>query len=158
MERAEYLAGLARKRVGAGVLFFDAAGRILLVEPTYKDHWEIPGGAVEADESPGAGAVREIEEELGLGFTPGPMLVVDWVAARGDKSEGLMFVFDGGTLSAERAATIALPADELRSWAWCDQEAAARRLPDLLARRVSAARRAREAGVTAYLENGSPVG
>ncbi|WP_412102692.1 NUDIX domain-containing protein [Plantactinospora sp. KLBMP9567] len=36
---------------GRGLLFTDPAGRVLLVEPTYKEHWEIPGGCVEADES-----------------------------------------------------------------------------------------------------------
>ncbi|MGW6244366.1 NUDIX domain-containing protein [Streptomyces roseolus] len=43
-----YDRGLPRKRVAAGVLFFDDAGRVLLVDPVYKEPWEIPGGAVEA--------------------------------------------------------------------------------------------------------------
>ena len=47
----EFVPGIAarmpRKRVSAGALFRDAAGRILVVEPTYKDSWEIPGGIVE---------------------------------------------------------------------------------------------------------------
>jgi hypothetical protein len=30
--------------MSAGVLFFDEAGRLLIVEPTYKPNWEIPGG------------------------------------------------------------------------------------------------------------------
>jgi ADP-ribose pyrophosphatase YjhB (NUDIX family) len=38
--------------MAAGALLFDEDGRILLVEPTYKPYWEIPGGVVEADESP----------------------------------------------------------------------------------------------------------
>jgi 8-oxo-dGTP pyrophosphatase MutT (NUDIX family) len=48
-------------------------------EPVYKTDWEIPGGAVEADESPRTTAIREIEEELGLVVAPGRLLVVDWV-------------------------------------------------------------------------------
>jgi 8-oxo-dGTP diphosphatase len=42
----------ATPRVAAGVLFRDAVGRVLLVKPTYKDGWEIPGGYVEVGESP----------------------------------------------------------------------------------------------------------
>jgi cytochrome P450 len=32
------------------VLFFDAAGRVMLVRPTFKSGWDIPGGYVEHDE------------------------------------------------------------------------------------------------------------
>jgi hypothetical protein len=34
-----FTATLPRKRMGAGVLLSDEAGRVLLVEPTYKDYW-----------------------------------------------------------------------------------------------------------------------
>ena len=33
-----------KKRMGAGVLIRDEQGRVLLVEPTYKQSWEIPSG------------------------------------------------------------------------------------------------------------------
>ena len=62
----DYTATLPRKRMGSAVLLRDRDGRILLVEPTYKDYWELPGGVVEADESPYDAAVRELAEELGL--------------------------------------------------------------------------------------------
>jgi ADP-ribose pyrophosphatase YjhB (NUDIX family) len=45
-------AKMAHPRMAAGALFFDAADRILMVEPTYKDYWDIPGGYVETGESP----------------------------------------------------------------------------------------------------------
>jgi len=44
-------ATFATPRVAAGVLFRDAAGRVLLVKPSYKDGWEILGGYVEKAES-----------------------------------------------------------------------------------------------------------
>lgn len=56
---------LPGKHVAAGVLFRDRVNRVLLVEPTYKPNWEIPGGVVEADEAPWAAASRELAEELG---------------------------------------------------------------------------------------------
>lgn len=77
VELSEYDRKLPRKRVAAGVLFFDADGRVMLVDPVYKDPWEIPGGAVEWDESPRDGAVREVKEELGLAWRPGRLLGVD---------------------------------------------------------------------------------
>jgi 8-oxo-dGTP pyrophosphatase MutT (NUDIX family) len=152
---SDYTATLARKRMAASVLFFDAAGRVLVVEPTYKPYWELPGGAVEADESPYAAAIREIREELALSRPVGRLLAVDWVPPRPDRTEGLVTVFDGGNLSAEDVAGLKVPPDELRGWAWCTAEEAAERLSPLLARRLVAALEARRSGEVAYLENGS---
>ncbi|GAB1639633.1 NUDIX domain-containing protein [Krasilnikovia sp. MM14-A1259] len=150
----DFTATLPRKRMGAGVLLTDPAGRVLLVEPQYKPYWEVPGGCVEADESPHAAAVRELKEELGLPVQPGRVLVTDWVPPRPDRTEGLMIVFDGGVLTPEQTVDIRLPADELRSWAWCTAQEAETRLSELLARRVAAAIRARAEGTSVYLENG----
>lgn len=150
----DFTATLPRKRMGAGVLLSDPDGRVLLVEPTYKDYWEIPGGAVEADESPYAAVVRELREELNLQVRPGRLLVTDWVPPRPGRTEGLMLLFDGGVLPPEQAARIRLPVEELRSWAWCTEEEASRRLSELLARRIVAAVRARIENTVIYLENG----
>ncbi|MCM4082247.1 NUDIX domain-containing protein [Paractinoplanes hotanensis] len=62
---------LPRKRMGTGVMFTNQDGHVLLVEPTYKDYWEIPGGAVEADESPRATTIREIVRNSGWPSRPG---------------------------------------------------------------------------------------
>nr|WP_122982215.1 NUDIX hydrolase [Actinoplanes teichomyceticus] len=140
--------------MGSAVLLSDDRGRVLLVEPTYKDHWEIPGGAVEADESPYAAAVRELDEELGLPVRPGRLLVTDWVPPRPGRTEGLMLVFDGGILTPRQTARIRLPAEELRGWAWCTEPEAGERLSGLLARRIAAAVRARAEHRAVYLENG----
>ena len=48
-------ASFATPRVAAGALFFDDRGRVLLVHPTYKDTWDIPGGYVEARRVSGRG-------------------------------------------------------------------------------------------------------
>jgi len=150
----DFTATLPRKRMGAGVLLSDDRGRVLLVEPTYKDYWELPGGAIEADESPYAAAVRELKEELGLPVQPGRLLVTDWVPPRPDRTEGLMMMFDGGVLGPQQTAQIRLPAQELRSWAWCTEQEAAELLSELLARRIIAAIRARAERTVVYLENG----
>lgn len=72
----EYVASLARKRMGAAALFRDQAAQVLLVDPVYRDTWGLPGGAVEADESPQAACRREVAEELGLDRPTGRILAV----------------------------------------------------------------------------------
>lgn len=139
----------------AGALFLDGAGRVLLVEPTYKPTWEIPGGGVEPGETPRAACVRELREELGLTLEPGRLLVVDWAPREG--VDRVLFVFDGGALGAAQEAAIRLPADELASWAYVPVPEVPERAAPWLARRITAALAARAAGVTRYLEFGVPV-
>jgi 8-oxo-dGTP diphosphatase len=52
--------------LGAFAVIFDAAGNVLLGHRRDVDVWDLPGGGVDADESPWDAAVREVEEETGL--------------------------------------------------------------------------------------------
>src|SRR5215469_15243662 len=103
----QYVASLARKRMAAGALFRDGAGGVLLVDPVYKPVWDLPGGAVEAEESPHAASRREVREELGLDRAPGRVLAVDWVPSRPRDGvvipDGVIIVYDGGTFTEEAA-------------------------------------------------------
>ncbi|MFC4858327.1 NUDIX domain-containing protein [Actinophytocola glycyrrhizae] len=137
----------------AGALIRDEQGRILLLEPTYKDHWEIPGGIIELGETPSQGCARELTEELGLVREPGPLLVVDW-APHPKLGDRVLFVFDGGTLTESEIAAIHLQAEELRSYAFLPPDEAFDRLIPRLERRMRAAVRAQETGRTGYLEHG----
>lgn len=154
-----WTAKLPKKRMASGALFFDEAGRVLLVKPTYTAGWDYPGGVVEADETPYAAACREIEEELGLSKSLGRLLVVDWEPPSEEiPLEGLMTVFDGGELSEAEIGAIRVPENELHGFELCPPELVRDRMPAHLARRALAAIRARESGGTSYLENGYTVG
>ncbi|KIR63555.1 NUDIX hydrolase [Micromonospora haikouensis] len=146
---------VATPRVAAGALFFDAKGRVLLVRPSYKDHWDIPGGYVEPGESPRAACKREIGEELGLTVPLGPMLVVDWAPAdnEGDK---LLFVFDGGILTPEQERSIRFGDGELTDWRYVDIDVLDHYGPPRLARRLHTAAMARSRAEAIYAEHGTP--
>jgi 8-oxo-dGTP diphosphatase len=150
-----YIASLVRVRAAAGVLFFDEDGRVLLVHPTYKDEWEIPGGSLEPDESPLAACEREIKEELSLSPRIGGLLCVDWVPPAPPWDGGLMFLFDGGTLTAEQIAGIRLRPQELDRFEFVRPDAVDDILVPRLARRVGACLRARDTGGSVYLEDGN---
>lgn len=123
--------------VAAGALFVDDAGRVLLVRPTYKPGWEVPGGRVERGESPAAACRRELREELGLDRAPLRLLSVDWAPndADGD-GDKLLFLFDCGKLGDDEHR-ITLGADELDRWAWVAPRELGAYLRPPLARRVT---------------------
>ena len=115
---AEGNARQARKRVAADVLIRDAAGRVLLVDPTYKPDWDLPGGMAEANEPPRAAVARELAEELGLALTPGRLLAVEWVMPHGPWDDQLVFVFDGGVLDGQQVAMLRIADPELARFAF----------------------------------------
>lgn len=150
-DEAFYLAQ-PRKRMAAGALLFDGAGRVLLVQPTYRDLWGIPGGGVEADESPKAGCERELAEELGLVRSVVRLLVVGWKSAEAPQNEALLFVFHGGVLTDDDIAAIRLPPDELRAYDFVEPADAPALLPYRTARCVAAAL-ALAPGAAAYMDD-----
>ncbi|MEU6975190.1 NUDIX hydrolase [Streptomyces sp. NPDC046371] len=153
---AAYIAGLPRVLAGAAALFRDADGRILVVEPNYREGWTLPGGTIESDtgETPRQAARRETAEEIGLDLELGALLVVDWVhgAAR---PPVVAYVYDGGVLSESAFAAIRLQEEELLSWKLIDPSEATAHLPGALGLRVLAALDVLAAGHgPAELENG----
>ena len=150
---SEFYASLPRKQVAAACLFLDSDGRVLLVKPTYKDGWELPGGAVEAGESPYDAAAREVSEELGLDRLPAELLAVDYrLAVEGIRGDALRFVFAGGLLSSADTGRIRLALDEVSEWRFVSVEDLDEYLIPVAARRVRAA--LTKPG--SYLEEGDP--
>jgi len=127
----QYVASLARKRMAATAFFRDGPGRVLLVNPVYKETWDLPGGA---EESPHAACRREVAEELRLDRPPGPVLAVDWVPSRPERPERLIVVYDGGVLSDAEVRGIVLADGELAGFAFVPGDEVAGLVTPLLAR------------------------
>ena len=139
---------IATPRVAAGVLFRDAQGQILLVKPTYKEGWDIPGGYVEPGESPRAAARREVREELGIDVEVGRLLLVDW-APHPDEGDKLLFVFEGGSIATDQ---IELERGELGDASFVKVARLSEYTPERLRSRLASAATSRS---DVYAEHGS---
>ncbi|MGG8408604.1 NUDIX domain-containing protein [Streptomyces sp. 12297] len=158
---ATYIASLPRVLAGAAALFRDAGGRVLIVEPNYREGWALPGGTIESDqgESPRQAARRETLEEIGLDLPLGRLLAVDWVLGMDrPRPPVVAYVYDGGVLDEAQLASIELQEDELLSWRTVAPADLADYLPGHLALRIASAHQVLETGSGAVeLENGLPV-
>lgn len=147
-------ADLPKKHLAAAMIFRDDRGRVLLVKPTYKEPWEVPGGGVEEGESPRLACRRELREELGLDRAPGRLLCVDYRHPIPDvRADALRFLFDGGTLTTDELAAITLDRTELSEHKFVDLADLDAYVIPALARRI---RSALASDVPVYLEEGDP--
>ncbi len=87
---------LPKKRMAATVMLFDEAGRLLLVKPSYRHDWLIPGGIVENNEPPWLAARRETAEEVSLCIDQLRLVAVDWRSTDDHYDDSLHFLFEGG--------------------------------------------------------------
>ncbi len=144
-----------RLPVSAGALITDGAGRLLVLEPTYKSGWTIPGGQMEADgETPWEACRREVREECGLVVERGRLRCVDFLHPRPGHDGGLRLLFDCGALDEEAIAGIVLQAGEIADFRFAELSEAEMLLSGPLRRRVMAAVASPS---VLYLEDGRPV-
>ncbi len=150
----DYYKNLPRKYMGAGALFFDEKERILIVKPTYKDSWEIPGGVVEENESPLQCCIREIKEEIGFIEKDFKLLSLDYIHNIDNKGDRIMFIFDGGILSEKEIKNIKLPKEELSEYKFVDIKESVNLLGERLKIRIIPTFEAHKTNKFFYLEEG----
>ena len=145
-------------------MIFDRSGRLLILKPTYKSGWTIPGGVMEADgETPWDACRREVREECGLDVESARLACVDFrrprparsgTKARPGNPGGIRFLFDCGPLEDASLAAVVLQPEEISEYRLARPAAALKLLRKPIRRRVAAALRG---GPPRYLENGRPV-
>jgi 8-oxo-dGTP diphosphatase len=146
---------LPRIPASAGALIGNGSGRILILKPTYKSGWTIPGGQIEADgESPWDGCRREVAEETGLVVNSGRLVCVDFLRPKPERPGGLRFVFDCGSTGPTQSQGIVVDGVEISEHRWAEPEEATQLLSGPVGRRVA---RALAADGLTYLEGGRPV-
>jgi 8-oxo-dGTP diphosphatase len=151
-EPAEALPGIP---VSAGALIFDRRGWLLILNPTYKSGWTIPGGVMEATgETPWEACRREVMEECGLRIGSGRLACVDTRPPRPGRPGGVRFLFDCGAFDDDALAAVRLQEEEISEHRLVPVAEALRLLRKPVRRRVRAACRAKR---FIYLESGRPV-
>ncbi len=141
--------------VSAGAIVLDDQGRLLVVKPSYKSGWTIPGGIMEATgETPWDACRREVFEEVGLVLEGGRLVCVDTRPAHDGRKLGLRFLFHCGALAPECVDEVTIDGVEIEQFRFARVGEALALLRKPVRRRV---RHGLEARHCLYLENGRPV-
>jgi 8-oxo-dGTP diphosphatase len=153
-----YSASLPGKRMAAGCVFFNSGGDLLIVKPTYRADWLIPGGSLEKDESPAQGCAREVCEEIGLARPILRLLCLEYQSAYSSGTESLQLIFYGGVLDEAEIAAIRLPAEEIAAYRFCPRQEALALLAGKLSIRMAFALRALDEERVIYVEDQRELG
>lgn len=142
MGKIDYINSLPKKPIGAAAVFFNKNNEMLIVKPNYLEDWLVPGGTIDALESPRHGCIREIKEEIGLDIQDLIFLGVQHdknISDEGIPYDSLQFTFWGGILSDEQIANIVLQKEELDELRFCKIDEALSLLRHHLSHRVKMA-------------------
>lgn len=152
---------LAGVPTSAGALIFDRRGRLLILRPTYKSGWTIPGGVMAADgETPWQACRREVREECGLDVVGARLACIDFRPPRPGRPGGIRFLFDCGRQDDIALSAITLQPEEIAEHQLVPVADALALLRKPIRRRLRAVcnrdGRARRRGCV-YLEDGRPI-
>ncbi|MEW2371867.1 NUDIX domain-containing protein [Streptomyces sp. NPDC048387] len=152
----QYMETIARATSYACLYFTDTRGRPVQLKAAYHtETWQWPGGNMEAGETPWECAVRECLEETGLRFEgEKKLLAVQFISRHGHDwpANHVGFIFDGGTLTDEEIAGIALDPEEHTELRVRTVEEWRQIMTPANFARLAAVDEARRTGSVAYLE------
>ncbi|MFH8257738.1 NUDIX hydrolase [Streptomyces roseolus] len=138
LDPEEWQNTLPRWHVGANALVRDLDGRVLIVRPGRSRTWQLPGGQVDAHETPPQAAVRELYEETSLRLSPGPLLAMSFEhPSPGWDHPTQIMLFDLGVVDAT-AVTLAPQDPDIAECQWAEPAAAAALLGPTRAERLRA--------------------
>lgn len=150
----EYLDSLPKKRMAVGTIILNEKDEILIVKPSYKDHWSVAGGVIDKNESPRAALLREAKEEIGIDLKETKFLGVDYTSDSDEKTESLQFIFFGGKLSESEIEKIKIDGKEIVEYKFMNIDEALLLLNENLRKRLAKCLVALENDAVFYLENG----
>jgi ADP-ribose pyrophosphatase YjhB (NUDIX family) len=160
----DYYQSLPKKRLAIGALIFYRE-QLLILKPTYTQdpldqplvrNWILPGGIVEAEESPEEALRREIKAQLEIEVEPTRLITVDYIHNIDVRGEYVYFLFETKALSESQAQKTKPLAEEIKDYKFVDIEKALMILNTNAARRIESALISMQDGINVnYLEDGN---
>lgn len=148
--KQDYYNGIPRKRSAVGVLIFQN-DQILVLEPTYKPNWVVPGGVVEKSESPLEAAKRECREEIGVDVEIKEFLCADYKRGNEEIGDAVHFLFLG---VLPESAELKVDENEIKCFVWLSLQEALKKFDTHLATRVTCGFKAIRDQRSYYCEEG----
>lgn len=141
------------KPITVVALIRDDVGGVLILKPSYREDWTLPGGGAEQGEAPKKACERGVREALGVELPLGHLLCLDYEREGDRRSESLTFVFDGGQVTTEQVIDFDLPEDKLGDYEFAAPSVAVERLTNSQGRSLRYALAAQHNRQVLYLEN-----
>ena len=134
-------------------LIFDEEGKLLVVKPTYKNYWHIPGDVIENNESPYCACIREVLEETNLEVIPLRLLAVNYTGIEEEKIGALVFVSNCRNIKSDLKRNIKIPEDEIEDFRFIDKKDVYKYLDERIAKIVDEYFKSMIKNETIYLDN-----
>ncbi|HKJ28219.1 MAG TPA: NUDIX hydrolase [Anaerolineales bacterium] len=153
-------------KISAGALIF-YQNNLLILKPSYRDYWLLPGGGLLEGESPRDACIREIREEISLHVTLAQLLCIDFLpigltitglnSTRTLKNEELTFLFLAESLTNLQKTQLCVDGKEIVSHQFVSLDEAKSHFPSYMVKRLPHCLNAIKDQTTYYLENGEPT-
>ena len=114
---------LDKRAASAAAWLVTADDRLVIVRSDYKTHWSLPGGLIDAGETPLQTVQREVAEEIGVSLASDSYvfrLVVNRLSSR-LKKMSYQFIFEA-SITTEQLQAIVLQTEEIAEFSTVTRE------------------------------------
>lgn len=117
--RKTWIKTLAKRHTASGAFIFNEKNQLLILKPSYKDGWNLPGGVTDEFESPYQTIIRECKEEVNLDVKIKDLVLIDYSLKTIDDFEHdyIEFYF---TVSVENLSDIQIDNEEILDYKFVD--------------------------------------